>query len=174
MVSLDRPSLDVGAEPPGLRPYSTADFDWAVALLGATGGRYRVRRGVVIDVAMLPGLVAERQGQPTALLTMAKPTTEQLEVTVVASMPFDDDLVGFLLSAASRYADPQCRRMFSICSNAEFDVQRALQSSGFRLAAARPGAIDIAADRSTRPLHREFAGLPMTDELEFERLLPPT
>ncbi len=171
MVSLDRPSIDVIEEPPGLRPYSTADFEWAMTLLGATGGRYRVRRGNVVDVAMLPGLVAERQGQPMALLTMAKPATEQLEISVVAAMPFAPDLVAMLLSASGRYADPQCRRIFSICSNAEFEVQRALQSNGFRLAAARPGAIDIAAGRSSLPVHREFAGLAMTDELEFERLL---
>jgi len=171
MVSLDRPSVDVGSQPPRIRPYSTTDFDWAVGVLAATGGRYRVRRGAVVDTAMLPGFVVDRQDSPAALVTITRPTAEELELTAVAAMPFDDDLLRLLLAGAVQHADALCRRIYSICSNAEFDVQRTLQRNGFRLAAARPGVIDVAAERSSRPLHRQYGGLPMTDELEFELML---
>ena len=173
MVSLDRPSVEIGAQPPAIRPYSSADFAWASELLSLTGGRYRVRRGVVVDVALLAGLVADRQGHPAALITFGRPGIEILEISAIASAPFDDDLVSALITACIVQRQPACRRVYAICSNAEFDMQRLLQQDGFRLATVRPGSIDAAAQTSSRPLVREFGGLPVRDEIEYERLFTP-
>lgn len=170
MVSLDRPSVDFDAQPPSIRPYSSADFAWAVEVLEATGGRYRVRRGSVVDVALLAGFIAERNGNPGALVTFARPTKEVLEITAIASAPFDDELVHGLIRACIARRQPECRRTYAICSNAHFDVQRALQQVGFTLAAVRPQMIASVATRVNTPISREYGGLVIRDEVEFEML----
>lgn len=173
MVSLDRPSVEVPDRQTRFRPYATADAPWAVGLLEATGGRYRVRRNTLVDAASLPGIVAERDGHPSALLTMRRHNAEAHEFVAIASMPFDDDVVRLLLAAANNVLGAECRRVYSICSNAEFDLQRALQRAGFRMCAARPGSMSAVAARSSHRLVTEFGGLESRDELEFERLLTP-
>lgn len=171
MVSFDTPRVDSAPAPPVVRPYASDDFAWAVQLLEATGGRHRVRRSTSVDLAVLPGLVAERNGHPAALLALAR-HRDELEFSVLASAPFDDGLVGFLLDAGRTYAGSTCRRIFTICSNAEFDVQRALQRHGFKLCASRPGSIDAVARRSAGQIEVSLGDVPMRDELEFDLLLP--
>lgn len=173
MVSLDRPSVGIGPQPPSLRPYSSADFAWAVELLGATGGRHRVRRGKVVDTALLAGIVAERLGHPAALVTYCRPNVETLEISAIAAAPFDDELVRALLGACIAQRQLSCRRVYTICSNAEFETQRVLQLEGFALATVRPGAIEIASRTSTDVV-RSLGGLPVRDEIEYERLFSPT
>lgn len=171
MVSVDTHPLGVESSGGSIRPYATADFAWAVELLEATGGRHRVRRGVAVDMALLPGLVALRNSHPTALLTLTR-HLEELEFSVVASAPFDDVLVGELLEAGMAYAGPQCRRVWTICSNADFDVQRALQQSDFRLCTVRPGMVDSVTRRSpTLGLKTELGGVAVRDEVEFDRFV---
>ncbi len=171
MVTIDAPRVDFEAVQPSIRPYSSEDFRWALELLEATGGRHRVRRGKAVDVAVLPGLVAERNGQPIALLTLAR-HREELEVVVVAARPFDDGVIRLLIDAAKTYAGPTCRRIYTICSNAELDAQRSLQLYGFRLASCRPGNIEAVARRDSAPIATMLDGLAMRDELEFDQLLP--
>lgn len=171
MVTIDTPQMGFDAIQPSIRPYSSEDFAWAVELLENTGGRFRVRRGLVIDVAVLPGLIAERNGQMVSLLTLAR-HREELELSVIASSPFDDELIGLLIDASKTYAPPMCRRVYTICSNADFDIQRCLQRYGFRLCTTRPGAIDAVARRSQSPLVGSIDGVPLRDEIEFDQLLP--
>lgn len=172
MVSLDRPTVDVSPQPPAIRPYSSADFQWAVELLAVTGGRHRVRRGVAVDVSLFAGLVADRSGHPAALATFSRPNSETLEISAIASAPFDEQLVRSLITAVVMNRQPDCRRVYTICSNVDFDMQRALQLEGFCLCAARPGNVEIAA-RSSTEVVRTLGGLPVRDELEYERLFVP-
>ena len=170
MATIDTPRIDFGALQPSIRPYSSEDFTWAVGLLESTGGRYRVRRGAVVDVAILPGLIAERDGRMIALLTLAR-HREELELSVIASTSFDDELMNLLIDSAKTYAPAVCRRVYSVCSNADLDVQRCLQQYGFRLCAARPGAIEALRRRSSSPLVATVGGVPVRDEIEFDQLL---
>lgn len=131
-----------------------------------------MRRSSIVDVALLPGLVALRNGHPTALLTLTR-HVEELEVSVIASAPFDDTIVARLIEAALRYAGPTCRRVWTICSNADFDVQRALQQNGFKLCTVRPGAVEAVARRSTGAgLSLVLGDVTIRDEIEFDRLIP--
>lgn len=171
MVSIDTRPPDLDSSSPEIRPYSSEDFGWAVELLSTTGGRHRVRRGTVVDVAILPGLVAARGSQPEALLTLTR-HRDELEISVIAAAPFDDDVVSLLLSAAQTYATDSCRRIWSICSNAEVDVQRVLQKNGFRLCTARPGSVDSVARRTTTGVVTSLGGVPVRDEFEFDLLIP--
>lgn len=170
MVSIDTRPPEVDAANPDIRPYATEDFGWAVALLEATGGRFRLRRGHVVDVAVLPGLVALRHGQPAGLVTLTR-HLDELEVSVLAAAPFDDAIAARLLAAARTHVTGSCRRIWSVCSNAEFEVQRALQQNGFRLCTVRPGAVDAVARRTTAALVTSLGGLPVRDEVEFDLLL---
>lgn len=171
MVTIDTPRIDFDALQPSIRPYSSEDFLWAVELLEATGGRYRVRRGTAVDVAVLPGLVAEQNGQPTALLTLAR-HREELELVVLASLAYDVEVMRLLIDEAKNYSGPMCRRVYSICSNADLDVQSQLQMYGFRLSNCRPGNVEAVERRETVPLTMVFNGLLVRDEIEFEQLLP--
>lgn len=170
MVSIDTRPPEIGADEPAVRPYSSNDVSWALEVLEATGGRLRVRRGKVVDVAALPGLVGLRFGQPSALLTFAR-HRDELELAVLAGAPFDDHVVSLLLSAAQAYATGPCRRIWTICSNAEFDVQRVVQQHGFRMCTTRPGSMDAVRRRSAAELPAMLGGVPVRDEVEFDLLL---
>ncbi len=169
MVAIDAPAFVDGLGEPSIRPFCSEDHPWAVGLLANTGGRYRVRRGRVVDPVSLPGLVGERDGHANTLVTISR-VRGNLQLVAIASEPFDEDLVQMTIQASLQYRDPQCRRAFAICSNAQFDVQRALQMSGFRLCSTRPGAMEALARRSPQPLVTDFDGLEVRDEVEFDLL----
>lgn len=171
MVTLDPTRIGFDGDEPVIRPYSSDDFRWALSLLDMTLGRYRVRRGRVVDVATQPGLVAMRDGQSVGLVTLTR-HRESLELSVLEAPAFDDEIVTLLIDAARTYAGPSCRRIYSICSNAELDAQRALQVYGFRLAACRPGNIESVRRRSTLPVTEFIGEVPVRDEFEFDWLLP--
>lgn len=171
MVAIDAPPFVDGLGEPAVRPYSSEDHPWAVELLDATGGRYRVRRGHVIDTAVLPGLVGSRSGRSNTLVTISRHGAD-FELAVIASNPFDPELVQLVLRAALQYRKPESRRIFAICSNAHFNVQRVLQDCDFKMCASRPGAIEAVARRSQHPVVTHFDGLEVRDEIEFDLLLP--
>ncbi len=170
MVAIDSPSFVDGLGQPSIRPYAGTDHQWAQQLLERTGGRFRVRRGHVIDTAVLPGLVGSRSGVDSTLVTFLRHRSN-LEIAVVASDPFDDELAAMVIRAALEYRAPDCRRAFAICSNAHFDVQRALQHAGFQMCTTRPGQIEAVARRSPQPVATSFDGLEVRDEVEFDLLL---
>lgn len=170
MVAIDSPSLVDGLGQPSIRPYAGTDHQWANALLERTGGRHRVRRGSVVDTSVLPGLIGSRGGVDSTLVTFRRHSSN-LELAVVASEPFDDELAVMVIRAALEYRSPECRRAFAICSNADFEVQRALQFAGFKMCTTRPGQIEAVGRRSSQPIATSFGGLPVRDEVEFDLLL---
>lgn len=167
MVAIDSPPFVGDFGQPSIRPYSSEDHAWAVGLLDATGGRYRVRRGRVVDTAVLAGLVGTRNGTPNTLVTISR-HQKDFELTAIASDPYDADLVEMVIRTALKYRRPECLRAYAICSNAHFDVQRSLQRCGFRMCATRPGSVDSLARRSPHPIATNFDGLGVRDEVEFD------
>ncbi len=170
MVAIDAPPFVDGLGEPSVRPYSSEDQTWAVGVLESTGGRYRVRRGRVIDTAVLAGLVGSRGGRPNTLVTISRHAND-FEIAVVASNPFDPELATLVVRAALQYRKPETRRVYSICSNAQFDVQRVLQTCGFRMCATRPGLVEAVARRSANRIMTQFDGLDVRDEVEFDLLM---
>ena len=171
MVTLD--ARDVGSPSAGpiIRRYTPDDLEWASDLLGRSSGRLRIRRGIVVDTATLPGLVATEASVPIGLVTVLRHPGE-LELAVIATDGPDLAVVGMMIDAATERAGGECRRVFAICSNAEFDLQKALQWHGFRLCAVRPGSIESAATRlSPGQVVTELDGVPVRDELEFDLLI---
>lgn len=170
MVAIDAPPFLDGLGEPSIRPYASDDHRWACELLDLVGGRFRVRRGRVIDTAVLPGLVGLRNDQRNTLVTITRHRRD-FELSVIASNPFDPELVQLVIRAALQYRQPEATRAYAICSNAQFPIQRALQNADFRLCATRPGAMEAVARRSPHPLVAEFDGLQVRDEIEFDLLI---
>ena len=171
MVTLD--ARDLGHRVPGrvTRRYTSDDLRWANGLLARTTGRLRIRRGVLVDTAVLPGLVTLDGDYPTGLVTVLR-HHDELELAVLAATPGDDLTLSALIDAAVSRAGENCRRVWAVCSNAEFALQRILQVEGFRLCAARAGAIEAAVARMPQgQLVSEIDGVPVRDELEFDLLL---
>ena len=170
MVAIDAPSNIDGLAQPSIRPYSSEDHPWAVQLLDKTGGRYRVRRGRVVDTAVLPGLVGSRGTDRNTLVTITRHSSN-FELSVIASDPFDEELAQQVIKASLQYRSPECLRAYAVCSNAQFNVQRCLQQSGFRICSTRPGSMESLARRSQYPLVTRFDGLEVRDEVEFDLLI---
>lgn len=170
MVAIDSPAYLGGLEQPSIRPYSSEDYRWAIDLLEGTGGRYRVRRGKAIDTAVLPGLVGSRGGRPSTFVAISR-TSADHELTVIASNPFDEELVQLVIQAAIGYRKPECRRAYAITTNAQFEIQRALQQSGFRMCSTRPGSVESLTRRSPYPIITDFDGIEVRDEVEFDLFL---
>jgi hypothetical protein len=65
------------------------DLTWTSELLDAAfAGRWQARRGELVDVLAVPGLVAERDGDPAGLLTYRLDAREcEIEALVATTHP---------------------------------------------------------------------------------------
>ena len=168
MVAIDTPLVGHDSTGPTVREYRPADLGPAVELLDRCGGRRRVRRGSIVDVAALPGLVACSDTGICGLVTFEWRGVEA-ELVVVASAADDDRTRQALLGAAVTTLGPDCRRLVACTSNADFALQRSLQMNGFRLCAVRAGSVEAARRRSAPGvLPGSLDGIPLRDEVEFE------
>jgi len=171
MVTLDAREVGTGSEGRSTRRYTSDDMQWATAAFARAGGRLRFRRGSVIDAATLPGIVALHDGAPVGLFTVIAHTGE-VEIAALGVTPGDDSTMAQLLSAAIASVGAECRRLFTVCTNAELDLHRTLQQHGFRLVAVRPGAITAARPHiPPGQIPTVIGGVPVTDEIEFEFLV---
>jgi ribosomal protein S18 acetylase RimI-like enzyme len=154
-----------------IRRLESADLGWAEELLDdAFGGRMQARRGEVVDVLELPGLVAERDGEPAGLLTY-RADAGGCELAALVVRDRYRGLGTELLDALVREVGLETR-IWLVTTNDNVDALRFYQRRGFRLAALRPGAVDEAR-RTLEPELPETGehGIPLRDELELE-LLP--
>lgn len=172
MVAIDASALGSTHSRREIRDYRASDLAAAAHLLERCGGRLRVRRGAVVDTAILPGLVATAGPAVTGLVTYRQREAE-LELVVVAALEPDDDTRHELLDSVLREVASDSRRVVACTSNADFALQRSLQLAGFRLCAVRAGAIDATRARlAPGRLPQARHGVPVRDEIEFELTLP--
>jgi ribosomal protein S18 acetylase RimI-like enzyme len=147
-----------------VRPKASAEA-WADALVQAElAGRFQARRGELVDVLALPGLVAERAGQPVGLATYDLEDECELAVLVAAVR---NQGVGTLLVESLRELVGQ-RPIWVVTTNDNLTALRFYQRHGFRLRELRPGAAEEAR-RTLKPsigTIGEF-GIPIRDELEL-------
>lgn len=144
------------------------DRAWAEAALGADlGGVMQARRGEVIDVLALPGLVAERDGEPVGLL-FYQPDDGHGEVELAAlATPIRGVGGGTALIKALRERAAG-RPIWLVTTNDNVDALRFYQRLGFRVREVRVGAVD-AARRSLKPSISRIGahGIPLRDEFEL-------
>ena len=154
------PSITIRDFDPG------ADLGWAAAALdGPMGGRWQARRGELIDVLDLPGLVAEVDGERRGLLTY-RPDGEGCEIAVLLAATRRSGIGTALVEALRNRIGRGS--IWVVTTNDNLDALRFYQRRGFRLRALRAGAIDD----SRRRLKPQIApggeySIPLRDELEL-------
>ncbi len=131
------------------------------------GSRYQARRGVLVDSLLLPGLVAERDGERVGLL-LYDPDDGAFETELAAlATPVRAAGAGTALIRELRRRIPD-RPIWAVTTNDNIDALRFYQRRGFRLRALRAGAVDEARAR-LKPQIPLFGrdGIPLRDELEL-------
>jgi len=137
------------------------------------GDEIVVGHGVVYRPHLLAGLVAIDPWEPVGLLTYTI-DGDSCEIVTIDAM-VERRGVGSLLIAAVEDAarDAGCARLWLITTN---DNERALgfyHANGFALVAVHEGAVARSRElKPSIPLENE-AGVPIQDEIEMERRLPP-
>jgi ribosomal protein S18 acetylase RimI-like enzyme len=131
------------------------------------GGRLQARRGELIDVLDLPGLVAEEDGRPVGLLTYRREGRE-CELAFMEALERGRG-IGTALVDALRDAVAGCERIWVVTTNDNLEALRFYQRRGFVLSALRAGAVDEAR-RELKPRIAAVgeSGIPIRDELELE------
>ena len=168
MASLRCISLSIAV----IREYEESDRAWAEPYMNDEfGGALQARRGELIDVLALPGLVAERDGQPVGIVTYRREDGD-CELAFIAALERHRG-IGTALLEALLEAVAGCPRIWVVTTNDNLDALRFYQRRGFRLAALRPGAVDEsrAVLKPQIGTAGEF-GIPLRDELELELRLP--
>jgi ribosomal protein S18 acetylase RimI-like enzyme len=151
-----------------VRPYTESDRAWAELLLDADfGGRLQVRRGELIDVLALSGLVAEETAGPVGLLTY-RCENGACEIASIAAVERHRGIGSALLDALRREVT-DCERMWLVTTNDNLEALRFYQRRGFVLSALRAGAVDEAR-RELKPTISRVGnfGIPIRDEIELE------
>ena len=158
-----------------IRPYRESDRGWAKEVISAEfGGPLQARRGELIDVLALPGLVAGQDGQPVGILTYRR-EKGACELAFIAALERHRGIGSALLDALRREV-ADCERIWLVTTNDNLEALRFYQRRGFVLSALRAGAVDDSRRRLKPQISSvgEF-GIPIRDELELElRLGNPT
>jgi len=154
-----------------VRPLGEADREWATGKLRELWGEGVVSRGRLLDATVLPGFVAEGEGEPAGLLTY-RIDGGDCEVVTINAFPTGAGVGTALMEAAAAAArDAGCRRVWLITTNDNLRALRFYQRRGFRLAALHRDA--LARSRELKPSIPEVGldGIPLRDELELELTL---
>ena len=154
-----------------VRPLGEADREWATGKLRELWGEGVVSRGRLLDATVLPGFVAEGDGEPAGLLTY-RIDGGDCEVVTINAFPRGAGAGTALMEAVAVAArDAGCRRVWLITTNDNLRALRFYQRRGFRLAALHRDA--LARSRELKPSIPEIGldGIPLRDELELELTL---
>lgn len=151
-----------------VRPTDPADPAVVRILVGSWGGTIVVGHGEVIDAATLPGLLAERDGEPAGALTY-RIAEDGLEVVTIDAPVRHAGAGSVLLAAAAEVARAAgAQRLWLVTTNDNLDALRFYQRRGMRLVGLSRDALD--ATRKVKPQVPLIGayGIPLRDELTLE------
>ncbi len=152
-----------------LRRLSPADRAIVVPLLEREWGAVEVvalSLGDVVDASVLPGWLAERDGEVVGLLTYL---TSGDVVDIVTINAFAGGGVGAaLVEALVGEVRGTAARLRLTTTNDNTRALRFYQRAGFRLTALRVGAVAEARKRKPQIPELGLDGIPIRDELELE------
>jgi ribosomal protein S18 acetylase RimI-like enzyme len=125
-----------------VRELRETDRSWAAALVAAHfGSTATMSRGVLHDTDVLPGLVAEEQGERIGLLQYRR-AADQLEIVVLIAYRPREGGGRRLLEAATEVARVQtCRRLWLITTNDNRSARALYRAVGWRECAIHRGAV---------------------------------
>ena len=145
------------------------DRETVVSLLaGSWGETTLLAHGVAYDAALLPALLAERDGKIAGLLTYTVDEDEGLEVVTLDAVERRSGAGTALLASAVDVARAVgARRLWLVTTNDNLDALRFYQRRGLRITALRAGAIEAA--RMLKPQIPQIGehGIPTRDEIEL-------
>ena len=157
-----------------VRPLDDTDRPWVRAFIRERwGDEIVVGHGVVYRPHLLAGLVAIDPREPVGLLTYTI-DGDSCEIVTIDAM-VERRGVGSLLIAAVEDAarDAGCTRLWLITTNDNEGALGFYRTNGFELVAVHEGAVARSRElKPSIPLVNE-AGVPIQDEIEMERRLPP-
>ncbi|MEP6681179.1 MAG: GNAT family N-acetyltransferase [Chloroflexota bacterium] len=153
-----------------VRDLEAADHDWADRLISShQGTRMTARLGELIDPLTLPGIVAELDGRPVALVTCSE-TDRGFELLTLNSEVHGAGAGTLLLDTALQVAAASgCKRLWLVTTNDNLAALRFYLHRGMRVATVHTDA--VARDRVLKP---EIAaanpdnGIPIRDLVELE------
>ena len=136
---------------------------WATELWG---GEVVVSRGKAHRVMELPGFIAQIGGRRVGVATY-RLEDDQCELVMIDALRRRSGVGSALLSAVEAVAGN--RRLWLVTTNDNLDAIRFYQRRGYVLVAAHISAIE--ASRKIKPQIPRVGeyGIPIRDELEFER-----
>ena len=154
-----------------VRPLGEADREWATGKLRELWGEGVVSRGRLLDATVLPGFVAEGDGEPAGLLTYRIDGGDCEVVTINAFLRGAGAGTALMEAVAAAARDAGCRRVWLITTNDNLRALRFYQRRGFRLAALHRDALDRSRDLKPSIPEVGLDGIPLRDELELELTL---
>jgi GNAT superfamily N-acetyltransferase len=140
----------------------------ASLLADSWGTTTLVTHGVAYDAAILPALLAERDGAPAGLLTYTV-DDEGMEIVTLDAVERRSGAGTALLAAAADLARAAgARRLWLATTNDNLDALRFYQRRGMRIVGVAPGAVDESRIRKPSiPLVGDH-GIEIHDELTLE------
>ena len=152
-----------------IRPLVTGDRDWAARYWRERWGSERIAlHDRLYDIMDLAGFVAERDGEPTGVVTYLVTGDECEIMTLDCITQFAGTGTALVERVKTAAIGRGCTRLTVTTTNDNLDALRFYQRRGFRLAAIDPGAVD----RQRRTLKPEIPvvgeyQIPVRDELHL-------
>jgi GNAT superfamily N-acetyltransferase len=152
-----------------VRPVELRDRDWVDRFLAERNSGRVAAHGELFYPPELPGLIAERDGEPIGLATY-RIDGDECELVTLHSRVENAGAGSALIEALAATArEAGCRRLYLITTNDNTHALRFYQRRGLRLVALRAGAVDEAR-RTLKPEIGEVGNdrIAIRDELELE------
>ena len=154
------------------RDINSHDLEWVREILtDAWASTQVVSRGTVHVADKLPGIVAMINGEALGLLTYSI-TGSDLEIVTLNALRQREGIGSGLIAELERIARREnCLRIWVITTNDNTDAVSFYEAQGFRIVAVHRDAI-----KQSRRLKPEIPmtgidGVPITDEIELEKIL---
>jgi len=155
-----------------IRPADKADRNWVAEFLDEHWGSTRiVTRGQVYLAHLLPGFIAEQDGERVGLITY-RFDDDSCEIMTINSLVEGQGIgTGLIETVRNAVAEEGCKRIWLITTNDNLPALRFYQKRGFHLVAVYPNALDQS--RKIKPEIPLFGieGIPLRDEIELEIVL---
>jgi putative acetyltransferase len=169
-LRLAAPSRDLA-----IRPLEPADREWATDLVRRHfGSPLVVSRGVLHDTRTLPGLVADGDGAPAGLLQHRDSEREAEVVVLIAARRRAGVGTALLREMCRRAEARELRRVWLVTTNDNRAAQAFYEAAGFRRCAVHRDAVAVSRRLKPEIPEHDEAGVPIRDEIEYERVPPAT
>ena len=155
-----------------VRARENDDSDWITGvLLENWASNIIVTRGISYQADLLPGFIAELEGERAGLLTY-KIQDGELEIITLNALVEGKGIGSALLEEVEKLAKmKKCKRIWLIATNDNVDALRFYQQREYEITSVHRYAIEES--RKIKP-QLPFVGkygIPIRDEIEMEKLL---